>query len=344
MKILLINLMYIGDLLFSTPLIHSLKSVNPDNTIDIIIDEKYLEIVKFNPYLNSVIPINRSSFSNNPKRNLQFIAKIRKERYDLALNLHYNERTTMFTAFSGAKIRTGFAKSGPYSLFYNKRIKVNPNQHKADEYLEILNHLGFEPIPNIGLEMFVDERSQAEADLMWTSAGLQSKNGIIGINAGGNWQTKRWPEANFAQLVTQLDKEGLTPVFFGGPMDKPYVTNILQQTSVQPVVFTGKISLLHLAAMIKKCDVFISGDSGPMHIAASQQTPIVAIYGPTDPQFFGPYKVKHQIVKNELPCSGCNRKTCVRHACMKSIIPEQVLKATIQLLQSNHDELIKKLG
>ncbi len=335
MKILVINLLYIGDLVFTTPFIRELYAAFREVEIDYLVDEKYQDVVRHNPFLHKVIPVNRSSFRKNPRRNWEFIKTIRQKRYDMVINLHPNERTTFFTAFSGAKVRAGFAKKGPFALFFTKMMHENDQVHKAEEFLEILNLLKISRSENKGLEVFVDAKTQNEADCLWNEAGLDGKK-VVGLNVGSNWLTKRWTKEGYTKLAEELWRNGLVPVFFGGGMDIPLIASITTNLSFQPIAFTGKTTLLHLAALARKCVVFVSGDSGPSHIAASQKTPIVAIFGPTKPDRFGPYMVPHVIVRSSESCLECHLKECPHHRCMNNITANQVFSAIVSLLPAEY--------
>jgi len=330
MKILLIDFLYIGDLLFTTPLIHELYSLNPQPRIDMLIDQKYADVMKYNPYLHEVIAVERAGLRGHPLNNIRLIRKIRASQYDVVINLHRNERTTVFTAFSGAKSRIGYARKGPYGLLFTQKFDAGSQLHIVDEYLSFLDYFELTR-RGYGLEMYVDAPSRAEADQMWRAAGLEGRR-AVGVNAGSNWPSKRWLGEGYAKLAELLVENNLTPVFFGGETDRVLVREILALTTAQPVVFTGKISLLHLAALAKKCAVFVSGDSGPAHIAASQGVPTVVIYGPSTPERFHPYGVKHININAGVSCSPCKVSVCAAHKCMKNISPREVLTAVQELL------------
>jgi heptosyltransferase II len=324
-----------GDILCTTPLIHELHFSLPDAMIDFIVDQKYQETIMHNPFLHQVIPLNRASFSGNLRRNFEFIKKIRRNKYDIVINLHRNERTTMFTAFSGGRIRAGRVKNFFYGIFFTHRFDLK-GIHYADKLLSVLDSLKIPHSDNNGLEMFVDEINQVEADRMWSEAGLDGRTNVIGLNVGSNGISRRWTPSGFAQLINILINHGFVPVLFGGKIDEEIVDQVEAQISFKPIRFTGKVNLLQLAALIKKCHIFVSGDTGPLHIAASQKVPIVGIYGPTLPNNQGPYKVPYVAVTSKDKCIGCYRKKChyeVYLNCMETISAEQVFQGINQLLK-----------
>ena len=173
--------------------------------------------------------------------------------------------------------------------------------------------------------MWVDEGAQHRADEMWkNTVGKQ----IIGFNTGGSWPTKRWTKIGFAKLADKLIAEGYGVAFFGGPMDVSDVEEILSmmvhKTSGQVRIFTGKTSLLEMAALVKKCTAMVTGDSGPMHIAVSQKVKVVAIFGPSNPVRYAPYQQEDSVLQSSQDCLCCSEHHCGHHSCMKDISYEQV--------------------
>lgn len=336
LKILIINLMYIGDLLFITPAIHILKNTYPTAEIDLLMDEKYQQIYINNQFISNIIAIDKKGFHGKLINYIKLIKDIRKKNYDLVINFHRNERSSALAAFSRGKQIIGFASRG-LGVFFTSLVKERTDINQVDAYLEVLKSLGINELQNNGLEMFPGEEGENSANQKWMAAGLTTQSKVIGLNPGGSWPTKRWTIEGFARLIDLLNKTGFTPVIFGGDMDKPMVDQIIAITERPPVVFTGKLNLLELGAMIKKCSVFVSGDSGPMHIAASQHVPIVALFGPSDPKRYAPYHVKHTVIRaSEESCISCGLHECSHHRCMEKIEAKDVYKAIITLLQETN--------
>lgn len=330
-KILVINLMYLGDLLFTTPLLRTLRLNYPNAKIDLLVDKRNQEVVLFNPHISKIIAIDKKGYHNKLPNYLRLIMDIRKGRYDLVINLHPNERASVLAAFSGARQIAGFSAKG-LGMFFEQRLHERKDIHQADAYLEIGRTLGLQ-IYNQGLEMRVDELSEQKADKLWLESGLLPETKVVGLNPGGSWPTKRWTIDGFAELADMVQQDGYRAVFFGGPMDKQMADDIVQKMRTIPVVFTGSVNLRELAALVKKCAVLVSGDSGPMHIAASQGISVVAVFGPSDPVRYAPYHVAHRILKTELACLACGEHKCEHHTCMKNILPAQVYTAVIETLR-----------
>jgi heptosyltransferase II len=339
-KILIINLMYIGDLLFATPLLHSLRQRYPEAYISLLIDQKYADVVRFNPNISELICIDKKGYHGKLRNFIRLIGELRQKKYDLVINLHRNERSSALAAFSGGKKIAGFSKPG-FSLLFDQVIEERKNIHQVAAYLEVLKALDI-PVADCGLEMGVDEKSTLQAQKIWDQSFPQQEKNypVIGLNTGGSWPTKRWTVDGFAQLADQLLGKGYGVCFFGGPMDQQDVDAILQKmqrvASSRFAVFTGKTTLLEMASLVKKCAVVVTGDSGPMHIAVSQQVPVIALFGPSDPVRYAPYRQQEAVILSARDCLCCGLHECQGHECMKEISVDEVLKKINEKLGKNH--------
>lgn len=331
-NILVINLMYIGDLLFTTPLLRTLRTNFPAAHIAILADEKNTGVIKHNPHLSEIIGIDKKGYHNKLPNYIRLIADIRKRKFDLVINLHASERASVIGALSGAKKTIGFSSKG-LGVFFDCLVQERTDIHQVDAYLEVLQAGGINGLDNQGLEMWVDEATEKAATEIWETAISPPQNcdqKIIGINAGGSWITKRWTKTGFSQLADRLLEQGYGVAFFGGPMDRADVEEILSRMKHNRqdklAVFTGKTTLLEMAALVKKCTVLVTGDSGPMHIAVARKVPVVGIFGPSDSRRYAPYRQENNVIKNGCECQPCGKHQCdIGHVCMENITVEMVL-------------------
>jgi len=340
-NILIINLMYIGDLLFITPLLRTLRTNFPKAHIALLADEKNTAVIKYNQHLSELIPIDKKGYHNKFPNFMGLIFDIRKRKFDLVINLHANERASVIAALSGGQKIIGFSAKG-FGIFLDNLIKERTDIHQVDAYLEVLKAINVTTIDNQGLEMWVDVATEGRATTIWDTAYCHCEPReaifplhadtpkVIGINTGGSWPTKRWTKAGFSQLADKLLEKGYGIAFFGGPMDEKDVNDIISLMKYQHhnklVVFTGKTTLLEMATLVKKCAVLVTGDSGPMHIAVAQQVPVVAIFGPSDPIRYAPYQQENHVMQRGCPCQPCGKHKCdIGHVCMEEITVEMVL-------------------
>ncbi|HEY3378387.1 MAG TPA: lipopolysaccharide heptosyltransferase II [Armatimonadota bacterium] len=339
MKILLVDLLYIGDILFITPAIRVLQAAYPEAQIDVLTNRISLPVLQHNPLLHHVIVFDVVTKQGHAKRLLRQIAALRRERYDLAICLHGdNERASLLTGFSRAKRRCGYAKFGLHWLFERRSSPVLFNlyraqdKHIAEEYLALLELIGVPCHGHRGLEMWADAESEQRAAQLWDAAGLNGNMRVVGMNSGASFPTKLWPISHFASLSDLLTAQGFTPVLFGSPDDVPRIEQIRAHSTTPALSLAGRTTLLQLLALLRRCALVVSGDSGPMHIAASQHVPVVALFGPTDDRIFFPFGTQHTVVRSDLSCLRCNKRQCDDHRCMAAISPEQVLAAALALL------------
>ena len=325
MRILVVNLLYLGDLLFSTPALRVLYNACPGAEIDMLVNRVACQIVQHNPLLHKVYPIDAPKRTGSLSVFLENMKLLRNRGYDMAICLHYdNERATIITAFSGAKKRGGFAKPGMQFLYNGPSVTYLPAGHTVEQNLHVLHKFGVPDAPHNNLEMWPGDEGQAAADRLWQEAGLAGNDKVVGLNPGASFPTKLWTVEGFAKISDMLILDGYTPVLFGGPMDVERAAAISALTIHPPISFAGKVNLLGLVALIKKCATFISSDTGPMHIAAAQQRPVVALYGPTKADLFGPYGTEHVVITSDLPCLRCEKRKCDDVKCMAAITPEMV--------------------
>lgn len=332
-SILVINLMYIGDLLFTTPLLHVLRRYFSEAHIVMLADEKNAWVIKHNPNISELIGIDKKGYHNKLPNYIRLIRSIRQRKFDLVINLHPNERASAIAAFSGAKEIVGFSARG-FGLTFTKLVKELSDIHQADAYLEVLRTVGINDFSNNGLEIWTDNLSQRKADELWT--GTFNKFKVIGINTGGSWPTKRWTKRGFSELADNLLNDGYGVAFFGGPMDKAdvneIVSNMIQSEHPALKIFTGETTLLEMAALVKKCAALVSGDSGPMHIAVAQKVPVISIFGPSNPIRYHPYGQQNAVLQSNQGCRGCGEHNCSHHSCMTDITWKQVYNLLMERL------------
>jgi len=316
--------------LFTTPLPCIIRKHFPDARIDMLVNKKTADIYLNNPNINSFIMIDRAEYSRNTYKYFDLLRQIRQNRYDITINLHGMEKTTALNALSGADVRCGIAARGLFRHFFTNLTWLNPRGHIVDAFLKILDGLDIYEYENPGLEMAVDDNSRKTVEDLWRAHGLEPSRKVIGLNPGASVSCKQWP--HFSKLIETLVKKKYLPVVFGGKTDHQTIERLLGETAVRPVNLAGQLNLLQLAAAIKKCDVFVSNDTGPMHIAAAQKRPIVALFGPTSPERYGPYGTPNIILSGG-PFSGASASpNCATYDCMAGIAVENVVAAIDELL------------
>ena len=325
---MVIKLRAIGDVVLSTVVLDSLRKSFPHSNIDFL-TEKYCKDVLFeNPNLNSVL-----TYDSRNDNGLSLIYKIRRRRYDLVIDLFGNPRSALVTFFSGSRYRVGY-RFGWRRYCYN--IVVNPRGgevHNTEFNLDALRAISI-PIINPVPQFFVTQKEIDFAHDFFKSANLES-NKVIAINPGGGWYTKRWLISHYARISDIImEKYKAKILLLWGPGEENYVREIIKVMKNQAVQIPAT-NLKQLAAILQKCSLIVTNDSGPMHIAAAVGVPVVAIFGPTNPALQGPVGTKTAVIQNkELDCLGCNLTKCpIGNPCMEKLTVEEVLKGVELLLR-----------
>lgn len=338
-KILVINLMHIGDLLLVTPVLRTLRTNYPHAHIALLADTKLADLVKYNQNIDELISIDKKGYHNKLSTYFSFVGEIRERKFDIVINLHANERASFIAALSGAKKIVGYSTFG-LGMFFDKVIENRKAiKHQVHAHFDVLKEtLGITNIDDRGIEMWLDEAAQQSAEAIWSQA-FQSSGKIVGLNIGASWPTKRWRKEYYAQLADILLDKGYGIAFFGGSMDIDIVNETinLMKNKQHPMLktFTGKMTLQELAALLKKCSVLVTNDTGPMHVAVAMNVPLVSMFGPSPVPGFYPYSETSIVLKTPMHCHPCGKHKCpTNHECMWQIDVETVLKYTIEQLEN----------
>lgn len=342
-KILVINLMHLGDLLLTTPVLRALRTSYPEAHIALMADAKLADLVKYNENIDELIAIDKKGYHNTVVHYLQLIAQMRQQHFDLIVNLHANERASCIAAFSGAKKVVGYASPGVGVFFDYCQKNNNKIKHQVQSHFDVLRAgLGIQTINDQGLEMWLDDGCRQSAETIWKQSFGAQDIKVIGLNTGASWETKRWGKDYYATLADQLLNLGYGVAYFGGPMDVELVQETValmkNKQHENLAIFTGKMTLLELAALLKKTTVLVTNDSGPMHVAVAMDVPLVTMFGPSPVTGFAPYSNRSVAIKTGLPCFACGQHQCQTLDCMKNISVETVLKYTLELAKLYGDE------
>ncbi len=341
-NILVINLMHIGDLMLVTPVLRTLRANYPSARLTLLADKKLRDLVEFNPHIDECMLIDKKGRDDHLGSFFRFILGVRRKKFDLVINLHRNERASAIAGFSGAKRIVGYSKPG-FSLFFDE---VLPNKkavmHQIHSHFEVLTKAcGVTRIDDGGLEMEIPPGMDDEAARLWRENFPEGQK-VVAFNIGASWPTKRWLDEYFAECADRLVERGYGVAFYGGPMDEEMVRDCLakmkHKDSDAVRVFTGKLSLGVLAGMLRRSVLFLTTDSGPMHVGVAMNMPVVTMFGSSPVPGFYPYDAKDVLVKTPEPCHPCGIHICPKKgddymACMKKIPVDVVMHYVDELLE-----------
>ena len=330
-RILIIKLRAIGDVVLATPVIENLRRQYPESHIAFLTEEAAADIIKGNPFLDELIILERRkwqqmSFRASLKEQVRFYRSLRAKKFDLVFDLFGNPRSALLSVISGAPVRVGFGFRVRRYCYTQVIAPRGGEVHEVDFNLDALKALDIPIVsrqPRIEISQDITQNARR-----WISALGITNEKVVGLNPGGGWKIKRWPPAYFGKLADELIKlYGVRVLLLWGPGEEKIVESVSQ--SMKAIAHRiPDASLKELGAYISCCHLMISNDSGPMHIAAALNVPIIGIFGPTNPDLQGPFGIAHRVVRQEsVPCLGCNRVTCkIGNICMTELDPAQILK------------------
>jgi lipopolysaccharide heptosyltransferase II len=247
-----------------------------------------------------------------------FMKRLKDEEYNIVVDLQGLLRSGIITVSTGSPLRVGFQEAREGSrFFYTHRIKGGKDIHAVDRYLKIAAFLGCDitevcfPLP-------------LYADSSLVTRYLLPTNNYAVIAPGARWKTKRWPPEKFGKLASLLP---FHVVVVGSKGDESIADEVVALSKGKAMSLAGKTTLKELIEIIRGAQFFVSNDSGPLHIAAALNIPVFAIFGPTDPVRTGPYGKGHTIIREEIPCIPCFRRTCHDLKCMEGVSVEKVFQA-----------------
>lgn len=335
-KIIVTFLMHLGDLVLITPFLQVLRRHAQGSEITLVVDEKVADVVRYNPHIDHLITVDKKGKDNSIGALWRIGRELHKNHYDILINLHPNERTSFLATVIHAKEFMGMSHflARPLMDRYTRLDRLH--LHAADMYINVLEQLGIDDYRTDGLELFTCPAWDDKAAAFYTQAGVGPHDTVIGFNIGSAVPQKRWPPKRFASVADYFAEKGCRCVFFGGSMDAAMVEEAVSFMKYKPLIGTGKFSIGELASAIRRCALFITNDSGPMHIAVSQHVPLVALYGPSNPKFYGPYTDKAIVLESTDQYEiGKSMKKIIKEGKYKgiSVIPmSQVIEAGEELL------------
>jgi heptosyltransferase-1 len=354
-KILVVRLSAVGDVIRTLPAVKAIKKKFPSASITWIIEEPSKAFIESQPEIDEVILFPRQRWSEGIKsprgwwRTIgemrKFIQSLRRKRFDLALDFHGILKSGLLTFFSGSPQRIGFdrrsSKEGNF-LFSNIKVKL-PRERisRFEGNFNLLKGMGLEVQPE-GYPLFIPEEDREYVNSFFNHLFPPLKNPSIAIHPGTSPKTpyKRWFPYQYARLADRLVVElKATVLFTWGPGELDSVKRIQKRMKESSVLGPHTLSLTQLGEVYRHCDLYIGGDTGPMHIASLMGIPVVVVYGPTDPvvnQPFGPHK---KVIKN-VGCNPCRERFCKELKCLMDITVEDVFKATREVLEEKRGQAV----
>lgn len=328
-KCLIVKPSSLGDIIHSLPFLDALYSHFPGIKIHWVVASEFTGLLEGHSMIDRLWPIEKSQWKKLTKapatiREFYGLAKgLRKERFELVVDLQGLLRSGIITGMTGAPMRVGLANAREGStLFYTHKVKADIESHAVDRYLGVATALGLQtdqikfPLPYEDYPLTFDEYAV--------------------IVPGARWDNKIWPAENFGTLASLLPMQS---IIVGSSADSKRALTVEKHSMGKATNLVGRTSLKELAGIIRKARMMITNDSGPMHIAAAFGVPVYALFGPTSPGRTGPYGKGHTIIQSNEPCAPCFKRNCPNLLCMEGISPSDVLES-IRQNEPSHSDII----
>lgn len=329
-RILIFNVNWLGDVLFSTASIRNIRLNFPDSFVACAIPSRCYPILKDNPHLDEVIIFDEKDRHRGILEKMTFIKQLKYKKFDLVFLLHRSFTRALICRLADIPQRLGYYTKKRGFLLTQKIVAPQKDSlHRIDYYLNILEKAGLK-IEDRYTEFFFSHQDEEAVKDFLEKNGIKQKDFLVCLNAGGNWMPKRWPPAYWARLADELISRGFKVVFSGSSADSGLVKEIKSQMKEEPVTATNVFNLKQLGALCARADLLITADTGPLHIANAANTrKIIALFGPTSPEITGPFpRANCVILQKDVGCKiPCYEISCKDNRCMKAINVEDVLKA-----------------
>lgn len=326
---------WIGDLVMATPVLEDIKRAFPSAKLTVMVKKPLDQLLQYDPHVDEIFAFDKPDWRERHNETRDIIKKLQAGKYDAGVLLT-NSFSSAYLFFRG-KIpwRIGYAMHGR-SLLLHQRLKAEQEWHQAQAYKKLLEPLGIKTSSTRPKLYLHDEERKAARELL-QSFHVPQEAILLGINPGAAYgSAKCWPPEYFRELVTRLVRnKRVYVVFFGDVAGSALVVQIMEGLGPQVVNLAGKTSLRMLMALLEKVGLLLTNDSGPMHMADSLQTPLVALFGSTSAVKTGPSGTG-LVVWNQVECSPCFKRTCpIDFRCMRGISVDQVEKAIQQELEKH---------
>ena len=331
-NILVIKLRYIGDVLLATPVLRALRDQAPTARITMVVNEGTEDVLKGNPDVDDVLVVTRRGLLSD----VRFLHDLRQRRFDCVIDLTDGDRSAIMARATGAPVRIGFNEERyRRGWLYTSVVTANlAGLHCIERNLEALRAIGIGAKSALPV-LHTSDRDEEEAGRILEAVGLHASGPATGrpwvlVHPGARYWFKAWPADRFAELADRLaERPGCTVLVGGGEGDRDVAQEISRRARSAPTILAGRTSPRQLAAILKRCALFVGNDNGPMHMAAAVGTPVVALFGPSNPSEWGPRGDKSIVLYKGLDCRGCFHPGCDRgeESCMRLITVDEVFEA-----------------
>ena len=338
-NVLVLQTSFLGDLVLTLPLIAEIRRRFPVKKLSLMCTPLGEDLLQDYSAIDEIIVDDKKRQHRGWRGLRNQVAVLRQKQFTLALTPHKSARSAYLLFQANIPHRIGFRQSKGWFLFDN-RAQRDPSRHDVERNLSVLAPFGVTVEDCVrDIELVTPPEVQSSVAQKLRHLGVVGNKPAIGVNPGSVWPTKRWWVEGFAEFINLVNAQGKFQIWlFGGPEDADVVGRLLDRCGGAAVNLAGKFSLRELPAAIGHCQVFVTNDSGPMHIAVARKVPTAAIFCATTPDLgFYPYSSNAIVIQKQLACRPCTshggrRCPLVHEDCIRQISAQTVLTAVEKLL------------
>ena len=323
-KILIIQTAFIGDLVLTTPLI---RALGRHHRLHVLVTPVTANLLHGRPDVERVVVYDKRSGDRGAAGMMRIVTRLRRERYDRVVSPHRSLRSALIAFLCGASQRVGFDNAAAARL-YNRRIAYDQSLHEIERNLALAGG-GDYTRDDLRPNVHADSQDREAVDRLLPRDRTAVR---VAMAPGSVWSTKRWPLSYFQAVTREICKLGMEVVLVGGAGDSELCQQIKNCAPSSVINTAGQLTLRGSAELLRRCVLLLSNDSAPMHLSVAAHTPVIALFGPTVPEFgFAPSGERDAVLQIPLSCRPCGlhggrRCPIGTHDCMNSIEPGIVVR------------------
>jgi heptosyltransferase-2 len=318
----------------SEPALSEVERLFPGAKLHLLVRPAIAELFKGHPAVHRILVYEHQGRHAGLSGKWSLARELRRFAFDLGILFQNAFEAALLTHLAGIPNRYGYATDGRGWLLTESVPVPRTKGHHSRYYLDLLRPLGADGTGRPP-RLFVSSEAEETMTRRLEQLGVAVTDVVIGLNPGSTYgSAKRWRPERFAETVDRLARAyGARVVLVGAPGEETLGKTVAEAMRTDPILLSGRTSVRELMAVIARCRLFLTNDTGPMHIAAAFGVPIVAIFGPTDWATTAPFGNNHRIVREPVECSPCLLRECpIDHRCMTGVSVERVYEAAVQLL------------
>ncbi len=347
-KILLIKLDHIGDLILTVPALKAVRKRYPNAQIDVMVNPKSQAVIRELSEIDHIYLYDSRDFDRDDHIdqqglgcNINTIHKIRCEKYDICIGLREDLSNIPIQLMCGAKKNVSFSTNTQFAGYLDESVENDETKHAAKIHFDLLKKLDVEMPKMLVPEIPISEEDRLWAERFLTEHEQGAVSARIGLSIGGGWFLNWWPIENFVCLAGKMKHAypDAEIILVGGNAEKKLEEIFQKMADFDYISAVGKADIGQMFALYEKMDLVVSNDGGPMHMATAAKTPVIALFGPSPYQRFGPLGADNTIITKKYPCSPCPQFVkgqaphCQDNQCMKAITVDEVYQAVVAKME-----------